>query len=172
MFLGQEGFNGKAVPEINVLLIADFIQGFLGAPVQVKVEFFLFRISGDAFLVVNEFVRHPADLSLHILQVYAHFLVFGNDDSREHVGVSDADLVGVAPYKGLVFRIVENTGFLSKHTLHQGPHTEPLNFPADIFKRVQLGLFHCGQLHHVAEGVVILLNFPDTQVTIGQNLRF
>jgi hypothetical protein len=172
VFFRVEGFDGKPVPEIDILLVANLIKGLFGAPVQVEVVLLHFRIGGDILLIIHEFVGHLADLSRHKLQIDSHTLVFTDNYSGQIVGMGDADAVGVALDEGFVLRIIENPGVLSQHGLHQRAYAEPLHLTADILKAVELCLLHRSQIHHAVQGIEILRYLPYAQLALWQYFCF
>ena len=74
--------------------------------------------------------------------------------------MGNAYIMGIAPDKGLILRIVKNPGILTQHGFYQCPDTEPFNLPADVFETIESGFFYSNQVNHAIERIKILRNLP------------
>ena len=118
---------------------------------EVEVKLGQLGVFNDIFPVVDEFIGHLVDLARHEFKIDAHAFVLADDDRREVVGMSNADVVGIAPHKGFVLGIIEDPGVLSQHVLNQGPDTEPFDLPADVLETVEFSLLNRGKIDHAVQ---------------------
>jgi hypothetical protein len=82
-----ERFNGQIGLKVNIHFVADFVQGFLGAPVDIQVVPSLLQVLGDDFAAINKLVGYSFDIMRHIFQIYAYTFVFAEQYGRLVMGM-------------------------------------------------------------------------------------